>query len=213
MISGLRERSQHGRARRARTPPPRWRWWCAARARCRRCPSARYSSAIPSMHSDMPYLDSEYARCGANHCGLRLQRRRERQDVRVGRLLQVRQAGARGHEGAARVDLLDQVVAASCRSARCRARLIAEALLMQMSMPPKVSAQCFDRRPHAGLLAHVHDQRQRLAAGALDLRGGGVDGARAASGAARRSWRRRRCWRRPAPRAARSPARCRGSRR
>src|SRR3984957_630844 len=34
-------------------------------------PAARYSAASPSMHSDMPYLESEYARCGANHCALR----------------------------------------------------------------------------------------------------------------------------------------------
>ena len=57
------------------------------------------------------------------------------------------------------------------------ARLIAEALLTQMSMPPKVCAHWRTAAATLRLIAHVHDQRQCPAAGALDLLGGAVDGA------------------------------------
>ena len=54
---------------------------------------------------------------------------------------------------------------------------MALALLTTMSMPPKCAAVCVERRLHRRFLAHVDDERQRLAAGLLDLGGGGVDGA------------------------------------
>ena len=54
---------------------------------------------------------------------------------------------------------------------------IAEALLTQMSMPPNAATVFSTAVVDVGLVAHVDDQRQRLAAGVLDLLGGGVDGA------------------------------------
>ena len=56
-------------------------------------------------------------------------------------------------------------------------RLIALALLTQMSIPPNVSTVWRDRVGDRLLVADVADDRQRLAAGLLDLLGGRVDGA------------------------------------
>ena len=47
-----------------------------------------------------------------------------------------------------------------------------------MSMPPKRATALSSAALTMHLVAHVDHQRQRLAAGALDLLGGGVDGAR-----------------------------------
>jgi hypothetical protein len=54
---------------------------------------------------------------------------------------------------------------------------MALALLTKMSMPPKVSTAFFTAASNRGLVAHVDEARQGLAARLLDLFGGGVDGA------------------------------------
>ena len=56
-------------------------------------------------------------------------------------------------------------------------RLMALALLTQMSMPPNSATVWFDRRDHLGFVADIAQDRQRLAAGGADLVGGGIDGA------------------------------------
>ena len=96
--------------------------------------------------------------------------------MRIGRALQVRDAGLGGQERAARVDLMHQIVALHVGGLG-PVSWIAEALLTQMSMPPNAATVLLDRVVDVGLVAHVDDQRQRLAAGLLDLLGGGVDGA------------------------------------
>ena len=68
-------------------------------------------------------------------------------------------------------------------------------------MPPKRSTACGHRRLHARLVADVALQRQRLAAGGLDLGGGAVDRARQLRVGLGRLGGDRRCWRRRAPRA------------
>ena len=80
-------------------------------------------------------------------------------------------------EGAARVDAVHQVVALHVGRQRAGVSEMALALLTQMSMPPKSRpssppppATCSSKRMS-------HDERQRLAAGRLDLLGGRVDGA------------------------------------
>ena len=87
----------------------------------------------------------------------------------------MRQRVLRDHEGAARVDLVHQIEALHLGLRRRRSRLIAEALLTTMSMPPNVSAVRAIASCDGGLVADVDGERQRLAAGRLDLLGGGVD--------------------------------------
>jgi hypothetical protein len=109
--------------------------------------------------------------------GLDVQRRRQRQDVRVGRLLQVRQADLRGQERAAPVDLVHQVVALHVGRQRARQRDRRGVVHADVDAAERLD-RLVDGRLDAGLLAHVDHQRQGLAAGRLDLLGGGVDGAR-----------------------------------
>ena len=54
---------------------------------------------------------------------------------------------------------------------------MALALLTTISMPPNRAAVSVERVLHHRFVADVDGERQRLAAGALDLLGGGVDGA------------------------------------
>src|SRR5258708_39624811 len=96
--------------------------------------------------------------------------------MRVRRLLQIRYAGTRGDEGAAGIDLLNEIVAAHVdllgrreidRRGVVDADVDAAELLRALAY----------RRSDARLVTHVHRQRQRLAAGTLDVLGGAVDGA------------------------------------
>ena len=87
--------------------------------------------------------------------------------MRVGRLLQMRDAVLRDHEGAARVDLVHQIVALHVGHAWCGVSWMALALLTQMSMPPNFATVCSTAADDVRLVAHVDDERQRLAAGLL----------------------------------------------
>ena len=120
---------------------------------------------------------------------LHVERRRQHQDVRVLGLFEMRDGVLRHHERAARVDLMHQVEALHVGLRRRR-----EADGAGVVDDDVDAAEGLDR-PLDGLLddllvAHVDDERQRLAAGLFDFLRRRVDGAPAASGAARRSWRR-----------------------
>ena len=104
-------------------------------------------------------------------------RRRQDEDMRVGRSAQVRQAGLRTQEGASDVDVHHQVIALERRMRR-----------VGHADGARVVDQDVDTtEPGHGLLhrllnlifvAHVHGDRQRPAAQRLDLGGGVVDGPR-----------------------------------
>ena len=102
------------------------------------------------------------------------QRRRQRQHVRVVGLAQVGQAGLGHDEGAARVDLLHQVEALDRQLAHGGEVDRAGVVDDQVD-----AAEALDGLLHGGgddaLVADVADDRQRLAAGGLDLLRGGVD--------------------------------------
>ena len=94
--------------------------------------------------------------------------------MRIRRLLQMRDGVLRHHEGAARVDRLHQVVALHVGLGDRRARDGAGVVDHDVE-----AAERRDRLLDGGLdrvlVAHIDDERQRPAAGLLDLLGGGVD--------------------------------------
>ena len=85
-------------------------------------PAPRNSSAIPSTHMLIPYFAIVYATWSRNHFGIEIQRRRQRQDVRIaprrGRRFEMRQARLRAQERAAHVDAEHQVEALHRRRQR-----------------------------------------------------------------------------------------------
>jgi hypothetical protein len=97
--------------------------------------------------------------------------------VGVVRLAQVWQAGARDHERPARVDLLHEVEALHLEVPHRRQVDGAGVVHHQVD-----AAEALHRLGHRGVhgvgVADVSDDRERLAAGRLDLLGGGVDRAR-----------------------------------
>ena len=92
----------------------------------------------------------------------------------VVRLAQVRQAGAGHDEGAARVDLLHEVEALHLEVAHRGEVDGARVVHHEID-----ATEALDGLGNGGLdrvgVADVPDDRQRLAAGRLDLLGGGVD--------------------------------------
>src|SRR4029077_15672918 len=106
--------------------------------------------------------------------GFQSQRRRQRQDGRVGSLLQVRQAGGRGHERAAGVDLLDEIVAAHV-DLLGRRQIDRRGVVDADIDAAEGRRALLGRGEHAGLVAHVDHERQRPPPGLLHLRGGRKD--------------------------------------
>ena len=96
--------------------------------------------------------------------------------MRVGRPLQVRDAGLGGQEGPARIDLVHQVVALHVRrlgAGQADGRGVVDADVDAAELGRRL----LHRLEHIGVVAHVDDQRQGVAAGFLDLLGGRIDGA------------------------------------
>ena len=96
--------------------------------------------------------------------------------MRIGRALEMRDAGLGGQEGAARVDLVHQVVALHV-GGQGAGELDGRGVVDADIDAAEGRRRLFHGVLDAGLVAHVDDQRQGLAAGLLDLLGGGVDGA------------------------------------
>ena len=90
---------------------------------------------------------------------------------------QVRQAGLRAGEGAAHVDAEHQVEALHRRRQRAGQADRAGVVDQDVDAAEALDRRR-DRRRHRGFVADVAEQRQRLAAGAFDLLGRRVDGAR-----------------------------------
>ena len=116
--------------------------------------------------------------CGANHFSFMSSGGDSMRICGFAAFGEMRDRVFRDHEGAARVDLVHQVEALHLGRLASVVRLIALALLTRMSMPPNVAAVLSIAAFTRLLVAHVDWQRQRLAAGRLDLRGRGVDRAR-----------------------------------
>ena len=123
----------------------------------------------PERHEAHAHLRQRVA--GVRRPPLRVERRRrrQRQDVRVRRLQQPRQAGLRAEEAAARVDLLHQVEALHRRVQRAAQPDRAGVVDQDVDAAERV-----DRRRHRGahrvLVADVALQRQAAPAGGFDLR-------------------------------------------
>ena len=107
---------------------------------------------------------------------LHVERRRQHQDVRICRLLQMRDAVFRHHEGAAGVDAHHQVE--PLHVGRLRIGQADGAGVVDADIDAaEFGDGLVDRVDHLGLVADIAEDRQRLAAGGADLVGGGVDGA------------------------------------
>ncbi len=108
--------------------------------------------------------------------GLHVERRRQHQDMRIVRLLQMRDAVFRHHEGAAGIDAHHQVEplhVGGLRIGQADGAGIVDADIDAAEFGDGL----VDRRHHLRLVADIAQDRQRLAAGGADLLGGGVDGA------------------------------------
>ena len=112
-----------------------------------------------------------------NHLAVHVERRRQVEDVRVGGLLQMRNAHLRHQERAARVDLVHQVVALHVGLQRAGELDGAGIVDADVDAAEGLDGSC-DGVGDLRLLADVADDRQRLAAGLLDLLGRRVDRAR-----------------------------------
>ena len=124
-----------------------------------------------------PILGERIGQVPREPLGSQIERRRERQDVRIPRPLQVRQAGARGDESAAGVDLLDEIVAAHVDllgGGEIDRRGVVDA---DVDAAEHFHALAHRLR-HARLVAHVDHERQCLAPRLLDLPRGAMDRAR-----------------------------------
>ena len=107
---------------------------------------------------------------------LHVERRRQHQDVRILRLLQMRDAVFRHHEGAAGVDAHHQVE--PLHVGRLRIGQADGAGIVDADIDAAEFGDGFvNRRDHLGLVADIAEDRQGLAAGGAHLVGGGVDGA------------------------------------
>ena len=82
----------------------------------------------------------------------------------------------RHHEGAARVDLLHEIVAAHVGRGD-RRELNGAGIVDHDVDAAEARGRLLDRRLHRRFLAHVDGERQGVPAGLFDLGGGGVDGA------------------------------------
>ncbi len=103
-----------------------------------------------------------------------IQRRRQVQNVRIGGLFQMRDAGFRSDERAARIDAVHQIVA--LHVGLDRARQADRRGVVDADIDAAELRDRFGHRVHyIGFVAHVDDQRQRLAAGFLYLLCGSVD--------------------------------------
>ena len=174
MISGWRER------RSVASPPSRLATAAVAMAvrgqsALTAMPRRLNSSARPEHAEAHAVLGHGVGEVLGEPLGVEVERRREVQDVRVGRASQVGDGGLRAEEGAARVDRCMR----SKRSvgvAQVPARKMALALLTRTSTRRRSATV---RRPRAGPAPRrgCRHERQGLAARRLDFCGGGVDGA------------------------------------
>ena len=105
---------------------------------------------------------------------LHIERRRDHEDVRIGRLLQISNRPFRYHERTARIDLMHEIKAA--HGDLRRGLKLEGACIIDHDIDAAELRRCFGERTlHHCFLAHVDHEWQRLAAGALDLLGHGVD--------------------------------------
>ena len=105
-----------------------------------------------------------------------VERRRQHQDVRVGRLLQMRDAIFRHHEGAAGIDAHHQVEPLHVGSLRIGQADGAGVVDTDIDAA-EFDDGLLDRRDHLRLVADVAQHRQRLAAGSANFLRRGVNGA------------------------------------
>ena len=112
--------------------------------------------------------------CAPSHLGDEVEGRRERQDVRVLGILQDRDSRPREHERPADVDVLHQVVLLRLQVER--AREVDDARVVDDDVDAaELALGLQDRLGHVVVVAHVADDRQRVAARGADLLGGRVD--------------------------------------
>jgi hypothetical protein len=105
-----------------------------------------------------------------------VERRRQHENVRVGALLEVRNAGLGDQKSAARIDAVHQIVALHVRGDGVRERDGAGIVDADIEAAEGLH-RLLDRRLHLLLEADIAGDGQRLAAGRFDLLGGGEDGA------------------------------------
>ena len=107
----------------------------------------------------------------------KVQRRRDRQDVGILRLDQVRQTGLAHQEGTALIDVAHQVVSPGGQIQRALQRESA-GVEDQRVDAAKGGGRLLDHRMDLRLVAHVADHGERMASGGLDFLRRRVDGAR-----------------------------------
>ena len=107
---------------------------------------------------------------------LHVERRRQHQNVRVGRLGEIGDGVFRHHEGAARVDPKHQIEALHV-GLRGIGELDGAGVVDHDVEAAEMRHGLIEGRLHCGFLAHVDGERERVAAGLFDLGRGGVDGA------------------------------------
>ena len=106
---------------------------------------------------------------------LKVQRRRQRENVWIGGLFQIRDAGTGGDKGAAGIDLLDEIVAAHV-DLLGRSEVDRRGIVDADVDAPEALGTALDRRGDTRLVPHIHDERQRLTASAFNRLRGAIDG-------------------------------------